>query len=261
MENLIVLGSGRSGTSMLAGALSGSGYYMGENADYLGKNEANPKGFFEDREVNTINEDILKLSLPDFPEWLRRNFFPTSTFYRARWLARVKAHKIIRTSPDINKRIQKVISKTPFCFKDPRFSYTLPIWQQQLEMKTKFIVIYRHPNKTMESIVRECKENRSLRKLKMTNSIALNIWIAMYSHILKNFSNSPNKEDWFFTHFDQLFDSEVCEKLEKFTGAKINLDFPEKKMSRASESNTVVPKNFQFVYEELKLLSSYSIAP
>src|SRR5690349_21816574 len=95
MYNLFILGSGRSGTSMLTGSLANSGYMLGENAEYLGKNAANPKGFYEDFEVNTINEDILALYLWNFREKIRRTFFPSYTFYRARWLARIKEDKVI----------------------------------------------------------------------------------------------------------------------------------------------------------------------
>ena len=49
----LILGSGRSGTSMLAGTLSAAGYYIGDCL--IEANEANPKGFFEDYEVNAIN--------------------------------------------------------------------------------------------------------------------------------------------------------------------------------------------------------------
>jgi len=57
MKNCIILGSGRSGTSMLAGCLAKSGYFMGDNL-YPAR-EANPKGFFEDPEINAINEMLI----------------------------------------------------------------------------------------------------------------------------------------------------------------------------------------------------------
>lgn len=55
--NCLILGSGRSGTSMLAGILHQAGYFMG---DKLHKPElSNPKGFFEWMTINQINEQIL----------------------------------------------------------------------------------------------------------------------------------------------------------------------------------------------------------
>ena len=55
-NNIIILGSGRSGTSMVAGLFRNCGYYMGDN--YILPRESNPKGFFEDSEINNIQRII-----------------------------------------------------------------------------------------------------------------------------------------------------------------------------------------------------------
>jgi hypothetical protein len=52
MYNLIVLGSGRSGTSMATGLFSQAGYFMGDNL--YKPTVANPKGFFENEDINSI---------------------------------------------------------------------------------------------------------------------------------------------------------------------------------------------------------------
>lgn len=58
MLDCLVLGSGRSGTSLVAGMLDRAGYYTGDN--YLVGRLANPRGFFEDSRVNSINDALLK---------------------------------------------------------------------------------------------------------------------------------------------------------------------------------------------------------
>ena len=45
MKDCIVLGSGRSGTSMVAGCLHGANYFMGD--DLMPPTAGNPKGIFE----------------------------------------------------------------------------------------------------------------------------------------------------------------------------------------------------------------------
>ena len=51
-RNCIVLGSARSGTSMVMGVISKSRFFMG---DYVyPPNEGNVKGIFEDKEINGI---------------------------------------------------------------------------------------------------------------------------------------------------------------------------------------------------------------
>lgn len=255
IPNLIILGSGRSGTSMFTGALANSGYFLGENSEYLGQNKSNPKGFFEDLEVNTINEDILKKSLFDFPERIRRRFFPAYTFYRARWLSRMSLNYIPKSDNEIDQRIKKVVSKVPFCFKDPRFSYTLPVWQKIIPENTCYLVVFRHPHVTAKSIERECEESPALNKLKMSQKKALKVWFLMYSHILKSYRSSSNKQNWFFVHYDQIFDENKLSSLQAFLKVKLDSEFAEKKLSRAGKAVEALSGKERSIYEELNELA------
>ena len=257
MENLIVLGSGRSGTSMFTGALAKSGYFLGENPEYLGSNKSNPKGFFEDLEVNTINEDILRKSLINLPEKIRRRFFPASTFYRARWLSRIPLNYVPKTDKEIDRRIEKLVLKTPFCFKDPRFCYTLPHWQKFFPENTRYLIVYRHPSLTARSILKECEESPPLRKLKISHHKALEVWRMMYSHILKAYNSEVDKHKWFFVHYDQAFDQEKMKSLQSFLNAKINSDFAEKKLSRSGELIEEISQKDQRIYSKLNQISGY----
>lgn len=255
MHNIIILGSGRSGTSMMTGILKNSGYFTGENSDYLKVNKSNPKGFFEDYEVNTINEDILKENLITIPEPLRKWIFPSFTFYRARWLATLPLNKTIKSNDQIGKRISAIVENQPFCYKDPRFSYTLPIWNKYFQSNTKYLVVFREPNKTADSIVRECNESLSLQKLKMTKENALNVWYSMYSHILKNYTKSLNKNNWKFFHYNQIFDENKVSELEIFCNVELKVDFAEKKISRSIDDNEKNQRRIERIYNDLISLS------
>ena len=257
MRNVIILGSGRSGTSMVAGTFSKSGYYMGNN--YLGQNNSNPKGFFEDYEVNTINEDILDLVLPSIPEFIRSIFFPTTTFYRARWLARIKPGTKMLTTSDINKRIEKITELEPFCYKDPRFSYTLPIWYPFLNKnKTVYVCVFREPYNTAASIVQECKESPALHRLKMTKNIALKVWLNMYQNILKLYHAQINKLQWIFVHYNQIINGEGLMRLQDITGVKIDNSFPDKSLNRTRiKDENLKHKKISNTYQRLCHHASY----
>ena len=256
MKNIIILGSGRSGTSMLTGSLANAGYFLGDNVNYLGKNKANPKGFFEDYEINTINEDILEHTIPyKLHEQIRKRFFSSFTFYRARWLLKLPNWFKVKSTKSINNRINEVILNEPFCFKDPRFSYTLPIWEQFLNNNACFIVIFREPNKTAVSMVRECNESKPLQSLKMTEKRALKVWKAMYSNILKIYNKSNNKEQWMFLHYNQMFNPQKIEQLESFIEAKIDMSFPNKDISRTSEDNIKLNSSYKNIYNQLNKLA------
>ena len=258
MNNILILGSGRSGTSMLTGMLARSSFHFGDNFEYLSKNKANPKGYFEDYEVNTVNEDILKENLIHIPETIRKLLFPSATFYRARWLARLPVNKKIVSIPSINKRIEMLIKKPTFCYKDPRLSYTLPVWKSIIEENTinvKYLVVFREPEKTANSIVRECKESKALHPLKMNMNTALKVWELMYSHIIKNYKADSKKEDWMFVHYNQLFSNVIYEKIEDFIGSPIDKEFPEIHLSRAKAEETKMNKNLLAIYNQLNELT------
>src|SRR5712692_8846296 len=87
MRNCFILGCGRSGTSLTAGLFAQSGYFMGDHL-YVG-DEGNPKGYFEDREINGINEGLLAQLLPgprrNLVDKLFKLAYPKTQWYR--WLA------------------------------------------------------------------------------------------------------------------------------------------------------------------------------
>src|SRR5262249_31431903 len=103
MRNCLILGSGRSGTSMLAGTLGQAGYYRGEHL--VPADEANPKGYFEDDEINAINEELL---YPVTPGALQGR-------YGWRWFASIPLGTPLSASPALARRMQDQTSRTPFC--------------------------------------------------------------------------------------------------------------------------------------------------
>src|SRR5260370_15008227 len=171
-RNCLILGSGRSGTSMLAGALASAGYYMGEHL--IPAEESIPKGYFEDDEINAINEALLA---PVTPE-------PSCPVYGWRWLASVPVERWPPCSADLARRIQVQTARSPFCFKDPRFCYTLPAWRPFLGDAVLLCMI-REPARTAHSIVKECRHADYLQGLAMDFSHAVEIWTLMYRHILE----------------------------------------------------------------------------
>ena len=58
ISGFFVLGAGRSGTSLLTAMLRSEGLYQG-SVHSIQPRAANPMGFYEDWEVNAINEQIL----------------------------------------------------------------------------------------------------------------------------------------------------------------------------------------------------------
>ena len=127
---------------MVAGTLSQSGYFMGDRP--LKVTDANPKGYFEDAEINSINEDILDSVAPKRPPLLGRWFCLNRAQYSNRWVARIPLGVEIAASASTMARIRNCVTREPFCFKDPRFCYSLPAWRSSLR-DTVFVCVFRPP--------------------------------------------------------------------------------------------------------------------
>jgi hypothetical protein len=202
---------------MLAGILSQSGYHMGEHL--IPADESNPKGYFEDDEINAINEELLAPTTPVHTQ-------PANGW---RWLAAVPVGTRIDCPPDLATRIAAQTARSPFCFKDPRFCYTLSAWRPFLA-DAVFLCVFREPSRTAHSILRECRTADYLAGLPMDFEEAVRVWTLMYGHVLNVHRHAGR---WLFFHYDQLFCRESLEKLESLLGVAANGQFPDPCLKRS----------------------------
>lgn len=256
MNNCLILGSGRSGTSMMGGIMHDAGYYMGEGL-YPGR-ESNPKGFFENAEINGLNEKILS-HYDDKWGKIKNKLFKKATVYAPsqgqRWLISLdKDVDINCIDENIKQRVKNAVSKQPFCYKDPRFSYTLPVWEQFLPKDTKFIVMFRSPGTTINSILKECSSVKYLSSLEINKEKAQESWVNVYKHVQKNYEKNPEK--FLFLHYEQVYTGEGIKKLSTFLNTEIKSDFVEKDLKRSKEIESI-SQEAQKVYKWLCERAAY----
>jgi len=233
MRNAIILGSGRSGTSMVTGALTRAGYFQGD-AHHAAR-ASNPKGFFESAEINAINEALLAPMLDaDVGEGRR-------------WLAVPRAGAQPSTTPDLAARIGSATGRVPFCFKDPRFSFTLPAWRGALPKDTGFVCVFRHPALTATSLVREVQSAEYLAGTAFDLERAFELWTATYREIL---GRESSEGDWLFVHYDQMLHADGRGRLADFLGAPVDGAFPDPCLRREPPA-VDVPAEAMALYAEL----------
>lgn len=262
MKNCLVMGSGRSGTSLAAGVLAGAGYFMGETL--LPATEANPKGYFEAREVEAVNEALVKTMLkPTRQErlwaWLapppeQPTFNEEKYWYMTRWLALVPALRNPRVHPQIAEQIGTLLARQPFCFKDPRFCYTLPAWRPYLDDETVFLCVFRDPAVTAASILKEVERERYLEGVSLSFAQALQVWTYMYRHIVRKHRHTGK---WLFIHYDQLMTPAGLDRIAQFVGAAVDRDFPDRRLAR-TRSTARVPWQTARLYRALCRLAGYA---
>lgn len=239
---------------MVAGALGGGGYYMGERL-YPAR-EANPKGFFEDPEINGINEALLAQVVPTRHWALPGNLFRSRLGRGQLWLSMVPVGTEIRCPPRIARRIMEQTAKAPFCFKDPRFSYTLPAWRPFLK-DAAFVCIFREPGRTAYSILKECRDAPYLHDLPMDFDKAVSVWTLMYRQILEVHRHAG---DWLFVHFDQILDGSAIARLETVLRTEVDAQFSDPALKRSPNDSDAGPEALR-VYGRLCELAGYPGRP
>ncbi len=244
----MILGSGRSGTSLAAGMLTGAGYFMGE--ELWPASMGNPKGYFEDREVNSINDVLLAPLTPAKParglrRWISGEGYPLGKFQR--WLAVVPPGTSIPCPPKMLERIKGATSHRPFCFKDPRFCYTLPLWRPYIG-NAAMICVFRHPGITANSILTECGRAEYLKGIRMDFGRALEVWEMTYRHVVE--VHYPLGGDWLFVHYDQLLDGSARARIEALLQAKVDHEFADRELRRSAKAERIAPRMLH-LYERL----------
>lgn len=251
MRSVIILGSGRSGTSMTAGVLASAGYFMGHKMLNTGRIN-NPYGNFEDQEINALNEHLLAQVVPE-PELVNDALCHRDRpRQNQRWLARLPVTTSIPTVAGLIPKIQELVSHQPYCFKDPRFSYTLPVWRPYLA-DAVFLCVFREPYKTVQSIIKQLRDAPHLQGLQMDAELALEVWCLMYRHILEVHRHEGR---WMFLHYDQLINGEGIERLALFTGADISGSFPKPEL-RKMYQKSMVTQAANNIYRTLSDLAEF----
>jgi len=179
---VVVLGMHRSGTSAITRSLQVLGVELGEKliGPIAGNNE---KGFFEDVDINSFNNEILKsidsdwsyispITSHQYDKLFEQGFF-------------LRAVELIR---------DKLQSVDFFAFKDPRIAKLLPFWKQvfsHLGYDIYYVLALRHPLSVAKSLF---KRDR----LMLTHSYWL--WLG---HILESLHGSMGKPR-LMVNFDSL---------------------------------------------------------
>ena len=255
MKNCIILGSGRSGTSAVAGALitTNPSYYSG--GDFIPPRTSNPDGTFEPVSIRKINEEILAQVVPErhtgTPNDVHRQI-PTQW---QRWLARIPLETRIASTKSIDDQIKEHLQNEPYCLKDPRFSYTLNVWRPHLD-NCVFVCMFRDPAETAKSIMRFTQEFELMKDLEISYDQTLEAWTLLNRHILEK--HYTKEGGWLFLHLNQLFSNTSLDRLVEMTGANVNRLFINSKRIR-TRYTAEVPPSTEKVYTELCRLADYKL--
>jgi hypothetical protein len=255
-SNALILGMPRSGTSMVTGLFSNSGFFLGDNL--LPPSISNPKGYFEDRDINDINNYIVHRQLKwEHFDTFRKMVCPKAHRDKRLFPSAAPKHiKEVIIESAIKEKIIEKLRNQPFLFKDPRFCLTLPYWKPLLPEHVKFVIVFRDPFRTAESYI---LNGHNIYGLKIPIYWPFYSYHVNYSRIISWFKNSDNA---IFIHYEQIFVKNRIDTLGRFLGVnKINESHPTKMLSRSKGNIKISEKRTTLAvdtYNQLCLLSQYS---
>jgi hypothetical protein len=248
-SDIFILGCGRSGTSLVAGLFRNSGLFMG-NQLYPPR-ASNPHGFFEHRDINDLNETLLQPLLPDRPGDPLAGYGWDIPRDRHRWLANLPLTARVTVTDQQAARMAVLTSHKPFCFKDPRFCYTLDVWRAFSD-SPKFICVFRDPAACVASIFAECLAMPYFHNLAVSVGQLFQTWVALYRHVLRRHMVSG---DWMFVQYEDLLTGRDLARLADFTGLPPDIDFVDASLNRVN-SSLRVPQPARAMFDELRGLAA-----
>jgi hypothetical protein len=203
-----------------AGLLGEAGYDCGPNP--LPPDEGGPTGFFEDAEVNRLNELLLA---PYDAALLHPEGYSRPLRDGERWLAVLPPDVEPETPPALREAMAATLPRSPFCCKDPRFGYTLECWRP-LVGRALFVCVFRHPLATAASIARPVRYG----DLQVSADTAIEIWKATYRRVL---GRHRRRGDWLFVHYEQLLDGTGVGRLNEALGARLDPALADRALNRS----------------------------
>lgn len=240
-----------------------TGAYFGD--DIMASTISNPYGYYECHKINNLNNRIIQRMLNGaFPSKVQRILRklkpPIHKDPRCSMLAAPKHIRTFKLSDEMVSEIRHFVSHSPFCLKDPRFSITLPFWQPFIPDGTRYIVAFRDPRRTVDSILRNNKDiyNSSL---PIDENWGFKLWYRNYERLLNQISN---KQDWFFIHDESVFNGKAISALEKFVETNLATDRvnPEIRRSRPERFAAFDNQHYsqcKILFEQLKQRSNQDL--
>jgi hypothetical protein len=237
-HDIVILGCGRSGSSMVAGSIFSTGKYSMPGIMHPA-NEFNPKGFFETNLINKINDDIL-YSCEELE---------TTQGIKQGWLSILPENTILKTYGFIDSRILEASKNKPFLCKDPRISYTLNCWLPFLK-QPKIICVFRHPSEFLSSLIYHCQNAEYLKRVVIDQEFFEKIWFKTNNFILARYKDL----NIMFTNYNQILYGDGLDGISDFIESKIDKDFPSKRL-RNSGRGLEVQESTLSLYNKLCDLS------
>ncbi len=238
---IIVLGTGRSGTSLLMQILSSVS--VDHSKILVREDETNPRGFFED--------DIIVKLHDEFIEYFRNKQGIAFPIINSEDLYSNEANLLMKKLEEYVMKEFKKNNGIFYAIKDPRINALLPIWQEIFK-KNNIEPIYIHTIRNPASVIKSVKKYYNIKE-----EIVEIMWL---QRIICSFYYTNS--NMFIVHYEQWFTGPriQLEDLLRYLGydlSKIDIDLIiksniDKGLNRMCSDDKVRNENIEYIYDFIK---------
>jgi hypothetical protein len=247
-NNCLILGAGRSGTSLTALLLERAGYHVYTKS--YPPDEGNPLGYFEDLDMISANEGILRTTYRSAWQRLSRAMRgkPNITGTGA-WLLDLDFRRLknINLTVEDTAKFIELFSHVPFAYKDPRFSFTLRAVRPLIPNNTVYVCVFRDPL----HVVKSTKKHALGSNIVPDDKYCFAVWDSHYRCILQHYRETGGQ--WLFISYQSLIEGNAVFRLAKFLDVRLDESLVKTELSRSTTEGTI-PKRIAELYQELKSL-------
>jgi hypothetical protein len=246
----IILGCGRSGTSLMAGLLGKAGFFHGDCP--LPADLSNPTGYFEDRTVEEINEELIARQLSkSITYYVDKHLLRRQPPPGVRWLAPIRRPVSGPPGEKLERMMRERIAHHPFCYKDPRFCHTLGAWRPHWPAQTRYVVLFRDPASTAHSMLIRKAARPYARQFRLSYHSAMWLWWSAYRHAIDTL---PGDAQVAFVHYGDLLAQDPPPALAQLLhGIQLDWSIVNRRFNRSSgqQDESRVPAMCRDLYQEL----------
>jgi hypothetical protein len=253
MNNCLILGAGRSGTSLTALLLEQVGYHVYTNS--YPPDEGNPLGYFEDLEMIAANEAILKSAYRSaWQRFSRAIHGKPDIAATGAWLLDFDYRRLknIKLTMDDARKFATLFSRVPFAYKDPRFSFTLRAIRALIPKNTAYICVFRDPLQ----VVKSTKNHALGSNVVPDDNYCFAVWDSHYRCILEHYREMGGQ--WLFVSYQSLIHGDGVSRLAKFLNLRLDKNLVKTELSRSKGDGTV-PASISELHEQLRSLETIRV--
>jgi len=223
------LGAGRSGTSLTGLLLERAGYHVYTNS--IPPDDGNPLGYFEDIEVIEVNDAILApFYCSRWRRLLRTVSRKPNIVGTGAWLLDLDPSLLnsVRLRLDYADKFRELFARTPFAYKDPRFSFTVGVLAPIMPKNTVYLCVFRHPLQVVESTKKHAARSGTI----VDDEYCFALWEAHYGCLLQHYHRIGGQ--WLFVSYEQLMNGETLYRIEEFLGVRLDRGLVKRQLMRAN---------------------------